>query len=245
MRPHNIASHHVRGFTLIEIAVALFIIALLLGSLLVPLTTQVDQRKISDTQRSLDEIKEALTGFAISNHYLPCPAVSATNGQEDRDIAAGACTGGRRNGLIPWVTLGVSKLDSWGNIFRYSVTPAFASSTSLFTLSTATDITVRTRDSTGALVNLTNASSIPALVFSHGKNAYGAFNDPGVAQALPGDWPTNNMDESTNATDTTTFVSRVPQGVGASGAGGEFDDIVVWLSPNILFNRMVAAGKLP
>jgi len=24
-----------------------------------------------------------------------------------------------------------------------------------------------------------------------------------------------------------------------------FDDLVVWVSPNILFNRMVVAGKLP
>ena len=24
-----------------------------------------------------------------------------------------------------------------------------------------------------------------------------------------------------------------------------FDDLVVWISPNVLFNRMVAAGKLP
>jgi hypothetical protein len=27
--------------------------------------------------------------------------------------------------------------------------------------------------------------------------------------------------------------------------GGEFDDMVTWVSPNILFNRMVAAQTLP
>jgi len=36
---------------------------------------------------------------------------------------------------------------------------------------------------------------------------------------------------------------RTPQRRGA--ATSEFDDIVTWLSPNILFNRMVVAGKLP
>ena len=35
-----------RGFTLIELAVALFIIVLVLGSLLVPLATQVEQRQV-------------------------------------------------------------------------------------------------------------------------------------------------------------------------------------------------------
>ncbi|MCK7493185.1 MAG: hypothetical protein MZW92_18280 [Comamonadaceae bacterium] len=26
---------------------------------------------------------------------------------------------------------------------------------------------------------------------------------------------------------------------------GEFDDIVTWLSPNVLYNRLIAAGQLP
>jgi hypothetical protein len=28
-------------------------------------------------------------------------------------------------------------------------------------------------------------------------------------------------------------------------AGGEFDDIVDWVSPHVIYNRLVAAGKLP
>jgi len=233
-----------RGFSLIELAVVMAIVALLLGSILVPLSTRVNQRKIADSQKSLDEIKEALTGFAIANGYLPCPAVSATNGQEDR--TAGVCTGGKRQGFIPWQTLGgVSKLDAWGHIFRYSVTPAYASSASPFTLGTTPDITIQTRNSAGALTNLTNVNSVPAAILSHGANAYGSFDDQGNAQALPTGWPTNNVDENTNATSASTLVSRVQQDAGAAGTGGEFDDIVVWLPQYLLFNRMVAAGKLP
>jgi hypothetical protein len=224
-------------------AVAVFIIALLLGSILVPLATQVNQRNVINTQRALDETVEALAGFAITNGYLPCPAVSATNGLEDR--TAGVCTGGKRRGFVPWVTLGVSKLDGWGHSFRYSVTPAFSSSVSPFTLITAADITIRTRDSAGALINLTNANSIPVVVLSQGKNGYGSVDDLGVLQALPAGWPASFPDENANATGSTLFVSRVAQDAGAGGAGGEFDDIVTWLSPYILFNRMVAAGKLP
>lgn len=230
---------HADGFTLIEIAMAVFVITLLLSSILVPLGTQINQRKTSDTQKALNEIKESLIGFALVNGYLPCPAESATNGEEDR--TGPDCTGGKRQGLLPWATLGTPKTDSWGNIFRYSVTPAFASSASPFSFSTPTDITVQTRTATG-IVNVTNLNGVPAVVLSHGKNGYGAFNDQGDALAPP---PASHLDESINATNATTFVSRVTQEAGAAGTGGEFDDIVVWLSPNILFNRMVAAGRLP
>lgn len=232
-----------QGFTLVEMAVVLAIIALLLAGLLVPLTSQVEQRQISDTQRSLEEIKEALTGFAVANGYLPCPAISATNGLEDR--TAGVCTAGKREGFIPWATLGVSKLDAWGHVFRYSVTPDYARTAPPFAFTTGKDISVQTRDATGTLIPLTNANSIPAIVLSHGKNGYGSVDDQGIVQQLPPAWQVNQPDEYKNYIDPILFVSRVPQAAGATGPGGEFDDIVVWLSPNILFNRMVAAGKLP
>ena len=63
-----------RGFTLIEIAVTLFIVTLLIGSILVPLQTQVEIRKIEETQRLLEQAREALLGYAASRGYLPCPA---------------------------------------------------------------------------------------------------------------------------------------------------------------------------
>jgi hypothetical protein len=117
----------------------------------------------------------------------------------------------------------------------------------MFTLSTPRDITISTRNSAGALTNLTNANDIPVVIMSHGQNGYGAVNNQGAAAALPAGWTTSFADEYTNATTGagTTFVSRTYQDTGATGTGGEFDDIVVWLSPNILFNRMVAAGQLP
>ncbi len=250
MRRPGALQRRTRGFTLIELAIALFIITLVLGSLLVPLTTQVVQRKTSDTQKSLDEINESLTGFAIANGHLPCPAISETNGLEARTL--GACTDGRRQGYLPWTTLSVSKLDAWGHIFRYSVTLAYASSSLPFNLATLRDITIRTRDASGGPIDLTNGADIPAVVLSHGSNGYGSVNDQGVAVALPSDWPESNTytDEKTNGGVLgNQFVSRVPQGAGTPitgpGRGGEFDDIVVSLSPYILFKRMIAAGKLP
>ncbi len=237
------------GFTLIEMAIAIAVIGLMLGSILVPLSRQVEQRQIAATRAALDEIREALLGFAIAKGYLPCPAISATNGLEDR--TGSVCTGGKRQGFVPWQTLGVSKLDGWGNIFRYSVTLTFASGAAPFTLSMlpltagGPDITIQTRSSAGALTNLTNATTVVAVILSLGKNGNGANNDQGIAQALPSTWPGSYADENTNAAGTTIFVSRVQQDQGATGTGGEFDDIVAWLPAYTLFNRMVAARQLP
>lgn len=226
-----------RGFSLIEMAIVMLVIGLLVGGLLVPLNVQIDQQRINETQKFLAEIKEALIGFAVVNGRLPCPAISTASGVEKA-----ACTAaGDRHGYIPWASLGVSKMDAWGHIFRYSVTPDYASS--VLALSTAGDITIRTRDAAGALVNLSNSNSIPVVILSHGKNGYGSFDDQGVLLAAV---PVANIDETTNAASATAFVSRTPTPVGYDAAkGGEFDDIVVWISPNILFSRMVAAGRLP
>ena len=67
----------VRGFTLIELAVVIAIVALLLGALLVPLATQIQGRNVKETRESLAEIKEALMGYAMTQGRLPCPDTDA------------------------------------------------------------------------------------------------------------------------------------------------------------------------
>jgi len=229
-----------RGFTLVEMAIVLVIVGLLLGGLLMPLSTQVEQRRISETQKTLDEAKETLIGFAVRTGYLPCPAISATNGLEDR--TGSSCTGGKRQGFLPWATLGVSKLDSWNHILRYSVTLAFTDSATLFTLSTPRDITIRTRDTGGALISQSAASDITAVIMSHGINGLLGTTDSGV---LIANTSATNIDEVTNASAAgTSFVTRVINN-NTAAPGGEFDDIVTWLSPNTLYSRMVSAQRLP
>lgn len=227
------------GFTLVEIAIVLLIVTILLGGLLPTISGQIEQRHINDTRKQLDEIQQALIGYAVANGNLPCPAKSASDGSEDRNIS-GACN--KRKGLIPWSALGVSKLDSWGRIFAYSATPAYTNSFTKFKLGDPRDITVMTRDTNGNLVNLSNNNDVPAVILSYGSNGYGATLDNGTV--LPNSSGTN-IDEQTNlAVAGINFVSKDPSNNTVSG-GGEFDDIVTWVSPNILFNRMVSAGKLP
>ena len=232
----------VSGFSLIELAIAIFVITLLLGGLLVPLSTQVEQRKFSETQKVLDEIKEALMGYALANGYLPCPDKStaagvgtANDGQED--VNAGTCV--TQEGNLPWVTLGVTGYDSWGNRFRYRVDAQFAQRAPTFTLTT-TSTTLRVCTTAACTSLLTTISDgPPAIVLSHGKNGYGAINSiTGSANPTP-----TGADELENTNGNATFVSHSASTAG-SGAG-EFDDIVVWLSREVLLNRMVAAGRLP
>lgn len=161
---------------------------------------------------------------------------------------ATACTG-----FIPWQTLGVAKTDAWGKLIRYSVTPAFSNSTP-FTLTSIARFKVYSRDAAGNPVYLVGSSAsncdaatnlcAPAVVFSSGKQNHGWLEDG--TEILDGS--ATNADEEANAgpvadgSDQMSFISR---SFSTGGTGGEFDDIVVWVPVTVLFNRMIAAGKLP
>lgn len=233
-------SRRENGFTLIEIAIALVVLALLLGSILVPLTTQVEQKQVSDTQKALEEIKDALVGHAVAYGYLPCPDTN-NDGLEDVNAGTGKCSSISSSiaaGNLPWQTLGVARADVWGNRFRYLVREEYARRPpdTLFSLNT-TSPNVRVCPSASSCGTSLTSSAVAAIL-SLGKNGYGATNSfTGIQNPAP-----TSADELENINDDRNVVSRVISAPGS--AAGEFDDIVTWLSPYILFNRMVAAGKL-
>lgn len=185
-------------------------------------------------------------GYAVANGALPCPSV-VDSSNVPTGFAVSSCNSiSSSSGYLPWATLGVTRQDAWGNLFNYSVSPNFTNPSVPFTFTSPRTITIQSRDSNGNIINLSNPQDIPAVVFSHGANAYGAMSSDGILRFTPPGFSTNNPDESTNSTSSTVFFSRTPAPAGTNSAqGGEFDDMVVWISPNILFNRMVAAGKLP
>jgi prepilin-type N-terminal cleavage/methylation domain-containing protein len=253
------AARAAAGFTLIELAIAMFVIALLLGSILVPLVTQVEQRQISETQKALEEIKEALIGFAVAKGHLPCPDRTAgggggandtaNDGVEDFNAGTGTCnnvsgTPTRVWGNVPWVTLGLSVAasDVWGNRFRYALDPDFAQRAPavLFTLASQADLQVcATTDCVVSHTSLAAGEGAVAVILSLGKNGLSAINaNTGVANPNP---PAGS-DEAQNI-DGRTYVSRTKTGAGSTAE--EFDDVVTWLSKYSLFHQMVAAGKLP
>lgn len=224
----SIKIKYLGGFTLIEMAVVTFIIALLLGSILVPLTTQVEQRKISDTRKALDEIREALVGFAIIYGRLPCPDTDTDPTAAGYGLEEASCTAAPTSeGYLPWKSLGVAPMDAFGTVrtlttsprfgdWRYRVDRNFAVIFALNTSFSADNLAVR--DSNGNLVSSGVERPI-AIIYSAGPNT------------VPDGQ--NASFEATNG----TYQADVPSPT--------FDDILIWISRPIVFNRMVAAGKLP
>jgi type II secretory pathway pseudopilin PulG len=223
------------GFTLVELAIVLLVVTLLLGSVLVPLNTQLRQRNVAETQRALEDTREALIGYAMANGRLPRPAVSETNPAERPACSINAeCTG-----PIPWAVLGTPKTDAWGKVIYYSVSIAFSADAG-FTMTTSGTRDVQTRDRAGGWIDL--AQDVPAVIWSFGPNNYGKTTD-GVDLT---DGSASNADEDSNASNDggSAYISRTLSENTAT-AGGEFDDQMIWLSRQVLLNRMVAAGRLP
>ena len=218
-------SRRAAGFTLVEMAVVLAIVALLLGGLLPTISSQIEQQRRSEVRKQMDEIQQALMGYAIVNGRLPCPA-KATIATGSPSAGMFDCTLSPLTGVVPWATLGTSETDAWGRRFTYTVSSTFA--TSSFILTSTGTLTVK-----NAAAGINIASNIPAVFVSHGTNGLGAYTSQGTPIAASSD-----PDEADNSNGGTTFVSHyfVQNG---------FDDLVVWISPNVLMNRMVAAGKLP
>ena len=210
------------GFSLLEMSIVLAIVGLLLAGLLPTLSGQVEQQRANETRKQMNDIKDALIGYAIVNGRLPYPAsasavtATANAGVSDSTLASG---------VIPWVTLGTSETDAWGRRFTYSATGSFIASN--FTLASTGSLTVKT-STTGSNV----ATGIPAVFVSHGINGWGAYTPQGTQISASSD-----SDEADNSNANNSFVSHDPT--------PSFDDLVVWISPGILFNRMVSAGKLP
>jgi prepilin-type N-terminal cleavage/methylation domain-containing protein len=128
-----------KGFSLVELSVALLIIALLLAGALIPLSSQIEVRNIAETQRNLDSIRDAIVGFTQANGRLPCPANGAVAagaagaGTEVLNGAAPNTTCANLFGVLPWATLGVPETDSWGRRFSYQVSAIFADGIGLLT----------------------------------------------------------------------------------------------------------------
>jgi len=271
-----------RGFTLIELAMSLFVVALLMGSVMYTLSAQTEQRMRTDSLRSLDEAKELLITFAIVNGRLPCPASTTSNGAES-DSPAGSrnCTN-YYSGFLPARAIGFQPqdasgygLDAWGNRIRYAVSqsvpvnsqtprvcrpvnPTTAPSTPHFThkdnLRTngidcaPNDLVVcaaasginTAPPSCNAAAPVTNQNVVAAVIWSQGKN-FASSTYLGVKGQAGDDERANNKTAANS--NHAVFITHPPAPAGA--AGGEFDDLLIWIPAGQLYGRLVASGVLP
>lgn len=251
------------GFTLVEIAVVLFILALVTAGgigLASSLRTAASQKS---SVQNAEIIKTALQNFISRYGRLPCPAIvantpaAATFGVEA--LTPGTCTGTiidlgtgtAASGVVPWKTLGLafdSALDGWGNQYTYVVTRA-ATNLNAQTLAGMRGVLTVHSDvpvvnGLPATGNQINACSTTAgdngcnsfavvVLISHGANLLGARTREGVAT------PVATSGRETENTDADlAFVSREPSSIAAS----EFDDVVVPLTPNDLLSALYAQG---
>lgn len=200
-------------------------------------------RRTQQTMASLALARDALVGFAVTYGRLPRPAISATDGREAPLPCASeeACTG-----LLPWVTLGVEPSDAWGKLLRYSVTPAYTQAP-LQRLSAVATKTVQTRYPDGQLMFLAGqsvcelaAQCVPFVLLSHGQYNFG-FSRLGIPQVNTAG---ANGDEQLNALGSQHFVAR-PASDDPQAPGGPFDDLVVFVPVQYLYQQMAKAHRLP
>ncbi len=211
------------GFTLLETAIVLFIVALLLGGLLPTLSSRIEQQRIREVSMQLDEVRQALIGYAIANGRLPCPASATSNGAESYASGGNAANGDCSNfddGYAPSVTLGLVTsdergyaIDPWGNRIHYAVTSWNANTytstggmrtaglstlaPNLLVCSTASGISATSCASGTAL---TSSPGVPAVIYSTGRN--GSLGGTGADEAANPNPNSSNNDR--------VFVSHTP-----------------------------------
>lgn len=211
----NQRTRQAAGFTLVEMAVVLVIVGLLLGGLLVPLSTQMENDRRKETAATLEAIREALIGYAVINGRLPCPDTSG-DGQED---GCGSGAAQVHVSGLPYGLLGVARTDAWGNGWRYAVNGAFTGAFDRTTTGSGAGILQVT--TVNGCAGTVLANNVPALVVSNAKTTH------------------NSILELENRNPDGCFVDA-----GYTLTVNGFDDLLVWIAPGALINRMVAAGTL-
>lgn len=220
------------GFTLVEMTIVIVLVALLIGGLLIPLSAQRDIQSASETQKRLSEIREALFGFAVINKRLPCPSTATDPTSANYGIEDAACND--NEGYLPWKSLGVQATDAWGvarsastdpfiGFWRYRVDNAFKVNFNLGTTpSSGLPTGLQIQDAAGNALTGSAPNSPIVIIYSTGP-----------------DRTPNGQNVDTDASATTDPIYQTGE------PSPTFDDIILWISRPILFNRMISSGTLP
>lgn len=261
-----------KGFSLVELAVVMTIVALLLGGLIYTLSAQTEQRSFEETRRRLEQARELLLGYAVVNGRLPCPATAASAGDES-PIGGGTCTTGYA-GWLPAKTIGFPQVDAggyaidvWGNRIRYAVSIATPYNTQAPQVCRSVNATTPPvtphfthKDNLRAngvdcqpndLLVCKSANLPPAITPTTCGGAANQIMATGLVVAIVFSTGKNGsqapcgtcIDELANLDGNAIFVSH--ELAPSTAANGEFDDQFTWITVGELYGRLIAAGALP
>jgi type II secretory pathway pseudopilin PulG len=248
-----------RGYSLLELALALLAIAILAGGLALPLAAQVQQKRAEETRRRLDEARDVLLAFAATHGRLPCPASDASRGEESFD-AGGDASNGRcahfTDGYLPGAALGLAPLDGEGfvrdawdsryNRIRYAVYGGAVNGVA--------QALTRTNGLQAATLPAIGAQSrylfVCASAAGAGPSGCGAATNQLTRRAAfvllsPGPnaglTPAAGSDEARNLAGDGTFVTHET----SEDPARPFDDLLQWAPVHLVVHRLLAAGRLP
>lgn len=183
---HDLSRHDRQvGLTLVEMAIVLVVLGIILGMTLPLLSEMSRHRHFKSTQRDLDEIKEALWGYAAIHGRLPWADTNGDGRENSGQVAGG----------LPFLDLGVAPLDSWRNAYFYDVNQTLAATNTLSSLCSALSSL-----GSGSLPQLAfspgGASSIQALVvISRGENSNLDGGNSDGDRIYESHAPTSNFDD--------------------------------------------------
>ncbi len=262
------------GFTLIEIAIVLLVVAIILGYTLAMLPIQQELKQYRQADKEMDEIIDSLYAFAQVNGYLPCPAwfvpnpAITSNGFEcrDGDGVVANCDAVTPNpavnscdvwfGFVPGKTLGINGrysatsgllLDPWGEAYQYQVTNVNANGAG----SLGEDFVIQGDMQVEGIANLTpNLTICNTHVGSTNTNCSGANTRiinvaPVVILSVGKDRGTIASAIQNENLDNSAADRVFVKSTHSTAANAEYDDIVKWLSLNKLISKMIEADQLP
>lgn len=245
------------GFTLIEIAIVLLVVAILLGYTVAMLPVQQELKQYRQANTEMDSIIEHLIGFAQVNGRLPCPDTSTDNdgdgntidGLEDTHATAG--TGCEAFfGFLPGRTLGINGkyddagtlIDPWSSGYGYAVS-------NIDTADGNPDLVTPNGIRLEGLNNVVPDLQVCSATAGVGmQTACGVGDDviQNVAVVIvslgKNSAPTStieqeNFDDFHNGNNDKVYIY--------TSRSDSFDDVVKWIPRSLLFSRMLAAEQLP
>lgn len=222
--------HHLRqkGYSLVEMSIALSIIALLLTGGLAIVSKTSNAKRMKITAEHIAEIESAIAAYEAINLYLPCPAVkdalettSSFGVSTPYDSPTHSCTTVSNNtGAVPVRTLNIPDnlaYDGWGRRITYRLATGFGAANDFANSSYMGDLQVT--DLAGnekTAINNKPPYNIGAAYVVISNGADGNATETDIAPSISGS--TSREEENRNHSINTIYIQDEQT--------YEFDDIV-------------------